>query len=226
MVSLYSDPNANLLKESSHTLCIVHYQSSEALHVINTKSIVSVIAAMPFVLSSLEKNNLNICMQYLQCFFIGKNPSWISWWVPQVHQRKATKKHLHQQSNYLRMCATEGSSSISVIPNHQLSLWVTLSFPERPSHCIYGYHYSQITLIHSHETNNPWNTWQFTQSHLFASNSCRSSTPNAVRFLCDWAWLRSWCCYNTVWTPTLWLPDTSDRPVYFLFNLLNLATPL
>ena len=33
-------------------------------------------------------------------------------------------------------------------------------------------------------------------------------------------------CYNTVRTPTLWIPDTSDRPVYFPFNLLNLATPL
>jgi hypothetical protein len=33
-------------------------------------------------------------------------------------------------------------------------------------------------------------------------------------------------CYNTVWTPTLCKPDTSDRPYYFPFNLLNLATPL
>jgi hypothetical protein len=27
-------------------------------------------------------------------------------------------------------------------------------------------------------------------------------------------------------TPTLCKPDTSDRPCHFLFNLLNLATPL
>jgi hypothetical protein len=33
-------------------------------------------------------------------------------------------------------------------------------------------------------------------------------------------------CYNTVQTPTLCKPDTSDRPYYFPFNLLNLATPL
>jgi hypothetical protein len=34
-------------------------------------------------------------------------------------------------------------------------------------------------------------------------------------------------CYNTVQTPTLCKPDTSDRPLLFLsFNLLNLATPL
>jgi hypothetical protein len=34
-------------------------------------------------------------------------------------------------------------------------------------------------------------------------------------------------CYNTVRTPTLCKPDTSDRPLYcFLFNLLNLATSL
>jgi hypothetical protein len=33
-------------------------------------------------------------------------------------------------------------------------------------------------------------------------------------------------CYNTVRTPTLCKPDTLDRPCYFPFNLLNLATPL
>jgi hypothetical protein len=33
-------------------------------------------------------------------------------------------------------------------------------------------------------------------------------------------------CYNTVRTPTLCKPDMSDRPYYFPFNLLNLATPL
>jgi hypothetical protein len=36
-----------------------------------------------------------------------------------------------------------------------------------------------------------------------------------------------WACYNTVRTPTLCKPDTSDRPLFvFSFNLLNLATPL
>ena len=29
-----------------------------------------------------------------------------------------------------------------------------------------------------------------------------------------------------VWTPTLCNPDELDRPCYFLFNPLNLATPL
>jgi hypothetical protein len=33
-------------------------------------------------------------------------------------------------------------------------------------------------------------------------------------------------CYNTVRTPTLCKPDTSDRPLLFSYNLLNLATPL
>jgi hypothetical protein len=36
----------------------------------------------------------------------------------------------------------------------------------------------------------------------------------------------TYCCYNTVWTPTLCKPDTLDRPLLFSFNLLNLATPL
>jgi hypothetical protein len=39
-------------------------------------------------------------------------------------------------------------------------------------------------------------------------------------------WLMVHNCYNTVRTPTLCKPDTSDRPYYFPFNLLNLATPL
>jgi hypothetical protein len=33
-------------------------------------------------------------------------------------------------------------------------------------------------------------------------------------------------CYNMVRTPTLCKPDTSDRPLLFSFNLLNLAMPL
>ena len=31
---------------------------------------------------------------------------------------------------------------------------------------------------------------------------------------------------QTVWTPTLCIPDTSDRPGYFLISLSNLATSL
>jgi hypothetical protein len=38
--------------------------------------------------------------------------------------------------------------------------------------------------------------------------------------------IRGGACYNTVRTPTLCKPDTSDRPLLFSFNLLNLATPL
>jgi hypothetical protein len=39
-------------------------------------------------------------------------------------------------------------------------------------------------------------------------------------------WINGHKCYKTVRTPTLCKPDTSDRPYCFLFNLLNLATPL
>ena len=42
----------------------------------------------------------------------------------------------------------------------------------------------------------------------------------------DQIWHHLLILLQTVRTPTLCIPDTLDRPGYFLFNLLNLATPL
>lgn len=72
MVSVYSDPDENLLKESSDTLCVVRYQGTEALHVIDAKWISSVMALIPFILSDQEKKYPSICTHYTQCFFIGE----------------------------------------------------------------------------------------------------------------------------------------------------------
>ena len=71
MVSVYTNPDENLLKQSSDTLCVVCYRSTE---VIDAKSICSVVALIPFILSKEEKQNLTICTQFAQCFFVGKKP--------------------------------------------------------------------------------------------------------------------------------------------------------
>jgi hypothetical protein len=55
----------------------------------------------------------------------------------------------------------------------------------------------------------------FSSSSSFSSASISFSLPSSTS-----------SCYNTVRTPTLCKPDTSDRPYLFSFNLLNLATPL
>jgi hypothetical protein len=62
------------LKESSDTLRVVSYQGTEALHVIDAKSICSVVAMVPFILSSREKQNPIICEQCANCFFVGEKP--------------------------------------------------------------------------------------------------------------------------------------------------------
>ena len=46
-----------------------------------------------------------------------------------------------------------------------------------------------------------------------------------ILYLPSWEW-RGDICYNMVWTPTLCLLNTSDRPIIFPFNLLNLVMPL
>lgn len=74
MLSVYSDPDKNLLEESSNTLCVVRYRGSEGLHVIEAKTITSVVAVILFVLSEDEKQDPGICAQYSQCFFVGEKP--------------------------------------------------------------------------------------------------------------------------------------------------------
>ncbi|KIL54551.1 hypothetical protein M378DRAFT_18778 [Amanita muscaria Koide BX008] len=74
MVSVYGKADANLLSKSSHTLRIIHYKGSEDLRIIKAKSITSVVALFPFILSDDEKKNPNICAQYLQSFFVGEKP--------------------------------------------------------------------------------------------------------------------------------------------------------
>ena len=74
MVSVYGKADANLLKDSFDTLRVVPYKGSEDLRVIEAKSIASVVALFPFVLSDHEKQNPDICAQYSQSFFVGEKP--------------------------------------------------------------------------------------------------------------------------------------------------------
>ncbi|KAF8337841.1 hypothetical protein F5887DRAFT_920244 [Amanita rubescens] len=74
MVSRYSDPDEDLLKDSSDTLRVVSYEGAEALCIIDTKSICSVVAMVPFILSSAEKQNPITREQCANCFFVGEKP--------------------------------------------------------------------------------------------------------------------------------------------------------
>jgi hypothetical protein len=64
--------------------------------------------------------------------------------------------------------------------------------------------------------------WFFFDIHPLIGSTIRNTAPSIVTH--DMVETQS--CYNTVRTPTLCKPDMSDKPCYFLFNLLNLATPL
>lgn len=48
VVSLYSPPDDHLLRTTHDTLCVCGYQGEDALVVINIKSILSVVAMVPF----------------------------------------------------------------------------------------------------------------------------------------------------------------------------------
>jgi hypothetical protein len=74
MVSVYGEVDMNLLEASSDTLRVVRYKGSEDLRIIEAKSITSVVALIPFLLSDDEKKNPNICAQYLCSFFVGEKP--------------------------------------------------------------------------------------------------------------------------------------------------------
>lgn len=74
MVSRYSDPDEDLLKDSSDTLRVVSYEGAEALFVIDAQSICSVVAMVPFILSSTEKQNPITREQCANCFFVGEKP--------------------------------------------------------------------------------------------------------------------------------------------------------
>ena len=74
MVSVYGKADMNLLEASSDTLRVVRYKGSDDLRIIEAKSITSVVALIPFMLSDDEKKNPNICAQYSQSFFVGEKP--------------------------------------------------------------------------------------------------------------------------------------------------------
>jgi hypothetical protein len=74
MISVYSKPEPNLLKESSGTLRVIDYAGSKGLCIIEAKSITSVVALIPFILADHEKNDPNIYAQYSESFLVGEKP--------------------------------------------------------------------------------------------------------------------------------------------------------
>ena len=74
MVSVYSHAIQNHLDDSFGTLRFVEYQGKELLEVIDVKSICSVVAMVPFILTEQEKTVPAICEHYSKCFFVGEKP--------------------------------------------------------------------------------------------------------------------------------------------------------
>jgi hypothetical protein len=74
MVSVYSHAIQNHLDDSFGTLRVVQYQGKELLEVIDVKSICSVVAMVPFILTEQEKAVPAICEHYSKCFFVGEKP--------------------------------------------------------------------------------------------------------------------------------------------------------
>ena len=74
MVSVHSHAIQNHLDDSFGMLRVVQYQGKELLEVIDVKSICSVVAMVPFILTEQEKVVPAICKHYSKCFFVGEKP--------------------------------------------------------------------------------------------------------------------------------------------------------
>jgi hypothetical protein len=74
MVSVHGNADTDLLNASSDTLRVVRYKGSKDLRIVEAKSITSVVALFPFILSDDERKDPSICAQYSQSFYIGEKP--------------------------------------------------------------------------------------------------------------------------------------------------------
>jgi hypothetical protein len=74
MVSVYSHAIQNHLDNSFGTLHVVEYQGKELLEVGDMKSICTVVAMVPFIITEEEKKVPAVCDHYSRCFFVGEKP--------------------------------------------------------------------------------------------------------------------------------------------------------
>ena len=72
MVSLFSHPNLDFMKASSNTLYACRYDGDKALHVVDAKSILSVVAMPPLPLKQEELDELDANEKYKNLFYVGE----------------------------------------------------------------------------------------------------------------------------------------------------------
>jgi hypothetical protein len=72
MVSLFSHPNLDLMKASSNTLYACRYDGDKALHVVDAKSILSVVAMPPLPLKQEELDGLDADEKFKNLFYVGE----------------------------------------------------------------------------------------------------------------------------------------------------------
>ncbi|KAM6490940.1 hypothetical protein JOM56_013644 [Amanita muscaria] len=68
LISTYSNPHVELLSVSHNTLWVTRHLGVHGLHVIEAKSVDSVVAMIPFVLNEEEKNSPHALDKYKDCY--------------------------------------------------------------------------------------------------------------------------------------------------------------
>lgn len=76
MVSLFSNPDRTLLRQSMNTLGVVNYFGEAGLTVIDIKTILSVVAMIPYrlALTAEERTEPAVIQRAANRFFVGEKP--------------------------------------------------------------------------------------------------------------------------------------------------------
>jgi hypothetical protein len=74
MISRYGSPHKELYEQSYQTLWAAQYLGEDSLQVIDVKSIRSVVAMVPLVLSTEEEADNEIRAQYSDYYFVAEKP--------------------------------------------------------------------------------------------------------------------------------------------------------
>lgn len=74
LVSLYTKPDEELLRESFGTLWVARYLGRQALGIVRAETIHSVVGMVPFILSDAETANAQIRAKFESTFFVSEKP--------------------------------------------------------------------------------------------------------------------------------------------------------
>ncbi|KIL60398.1 hypothetical protein M378DRAFT_83751 [Amanita muscaria Koide BX008] len=74
LVSLYSEPDSELLRQSLGTLWVSRYLAKQTLCIVTAESIQSVVGMVPFMLSDAENANAEIRAKFTNTYFVSEKP--------------------------------------------------------------------------------------------------------------------------------------------------------